>query len=97
MTDYESPIQRGKSIIVGQAAILWSDAFHHPDKGPIEGGWILPGCVRTANGEQALRVAREMNESIKLANRAKPSLKNLPTTPETIGQSIARQLRELNK
>jgi hypothetical protein len=89
--DYQSPIQPGKNIVVGQAAILWGEAFTHPDKGRIDGGWILPGMVRTTNGEHAARVCRELNESIKAATRAKP----LPTTVETIGESIARQLREL--
>ena len=67
MTDYESPITPGKTIVVGQAAILWADEFTHPERGFIAGGWILPGCFRTANGEYAHRVCSAMNESIKRA------------------------------
>lgn len=71
MTDYASPIKLGKPIVVGQAAILWGEAFLHPEKGHIDGGWILPGCIRTTSGEHASRVCRELNESIKATNRAK--------------------------
>lgn len=87
MNDYESPIQAGKPIVIGQAAILWSDSFLHPDKGYIEGGWILPGCVRTANGEYAAHVCRTLNESIKATHRANPIVK------PSLGEEIARRLK----
>lgn len=93
MNDYSSPIQPGKPIVIGQAAILWGDSFTHPERGHVEGGWILPGCVRTTNSEHASRVCRELNESIKAANRAKP--KPLPVTPEDIGSMIARQFKDV--
>lgn len=86
-TDYASPIQPGKPIVVGQAAILWGEAFMHPDRGYIEGGWILPGCVRTANGEHAARVCRSLNEAIKATATAKITR----TTPENIGDIIRQQ------
>lgn len=87
MTDYESPIQHGKNIVVGQAAILWGEPFHHPDKGPIPGGWILPGCIRTTSGEHARKVCRELNAAIKHANR-----KNDVAIDQSVGELIKRQM-----
>ena len=89
--DYESPVQHGKNIVVGQAAILWGEAFTHPDRGQIAGGWILPGCARTTNGEHALRVCRELNESIKQANRKITQA----TSHEHIGALIRQQFVKL--
>jgi len=87
-TDYASPVQPGKPIVVGQAAILWGDAFLHPDRGFIDGGWILPGCVRTTNAEHASRVCRELNEAIKATATAKLSRNK----PENIGEIIRQQM-----
>ena len=84
MNDYESPIIAGKNIVVGQAAVLWGDAFHHPDKGHIAGGWILPGCIRTINGEHALQVCRALNDSIKQSNSQ--------NRPQNIGEIIRQQI-----
>lgn len=95
MTDYESPIQTGKPIVIGQAAILWSDSFMHPDKGYISGGWILPGCVRTANGEYASSVCRRLNETIKASQRDNPIVKPA-ITAESMGEEIARRLKEVS-
>lgn len=71
MIDYSSPAQQGKPIVIGQAAILWGNPFTHPERGHIDGGWILPGCTRTTNAEHAQRVCRELNESIKAMNRSR--------------------------
>ncbi len=88
MTDYESPIQPGKNIVVGQACILWGEPFYHPERGPIAGGWILPGCMRTTSGEHARKVCRELNAAIKRTPTAKIS----KTTPENVGEIIKQQI-----
>lgn len=93
MTDYSIPVQQGKPIVIGQAAILWGDEFTHSERGYVAGGWILPGCVRTTNGEYASRVCRELNDSIKAMKRAKPN--PFPEEPEDIGEMIVRHLRKI--
>lgn len=95
MIDYTSPIQAGKPIVVGQAAILWGDAFIHPDKGAIPGGWILPGCVRTTNSQHAESVCRRLNDAIKSSALMQPTVKFMEQSEESIGELIARKLKEI--
>lgn len=88
MTDY---IQPGKNIVVGQAVILWSDSFIHPESGYMGGAWILPGCIRTSSPELALYACNVLNESIKMAALGKQQT----IQPEDIGSIIRRQFMKL--
>jgi len=86
MTDYESPVTPGKNIVVGQAAVLWADAHFDVDRGHTLAGWILPGRIRTNDGQLALQVCRELNEAIRASYRQNEM------TGQSIGNIIKGQI-----